>query len=71
MIRVPPQFGPLDPLAVKMFQEAGIDVRWRDPLVGRDLLVDGGPVGVDGTYTVEERPEPAAQGLSLLLMGLP
>jgi hypothetical protein len=53
-----------------MFQEAGIDVRWRDPMVGRDLLV-GGPVGVDGTYTVEERPRAGRPGLSLLLMGLP
>jgi hypothetical protein len=36
---LPGQCGPLDPLAVKLFQEVKIDVRWRDPMVGRDLLV--------------------------------
>jgi hypothetical protein len=58
-----------------MFQEVGIDVRWRDPMVGRDLRVGmvlgiatatarrpGRPVGVDGTYTVEERPPAGRQG---------
>src|SRR5262245_49601441 len=40
---------------MKMSQEVRIDVRWRDPMVDRYRLV-GGPVGVEGTYTVEERP---------------
>src|SRR5262245_62973962 len=56
---------------MKMSQEVRIDVRWRDPMIGRDLLV-GGPARVAGTHTVEDRPRagrpracPAAEGIAM------